>query len=125
MAQSLESLTIEKVVRSFYNKATNDIIIGYHFRNIKNFDEHIPRIVEFWELHLLNKKSDIDPPFDLYGTHAPLQMTVGQLNRWVVLFFEVLDESKLNGEMKDKWKTKIQVFQKKFLLRSDLFLRQP
>jgi hypothetical protein len=28
------------VVDSFYDKAKTDVLIGYHFRNIKDFEEH-------------------------------------------------------------------------------------
>jgi hypothetical protein len=48
---------IGAVVTAFYSEAKNDILIGYHFRNIPDFEEHIPRIITFWEIQLLGKSS--------------------------------------------------------------------
>ena len=45
---------IDNVVIDFYEIAKNDFLIGYHFRHIKNFDTHIPKIQRFWYLSLLN-----------------------------------------------------------------------
>lgn len=42
---------IERLVRSFYERATKDALIGHYFTSVIpiNWDEHIPTIVSFWE----------------------------------------------------------------------------
>lgn len=50
---------ILQVVQHFYDKARVDVLIGYHFRIIKDFETHIPRIAAFWDMQLLAKQSVI------------------------------------------------------------------
>ena len=111
---------IYAVVESFYDKAKIDILIGYHFRFIKDFDEHIPRIVTFWELQLLGKASrPIEKPFDIMKPHMPLGIKRGEIGRWLVLFRKTLDEQvALHPEMKplrEEWEKKLVDFEGKFL----------
>ena len=111
---------IYSVVESFYDKAKIDVLIGYHFRVIKDFDEHIPRIVTFWELQLLGKASrPIEKPFDIMKPHMPLGIKRGEIGRWLVLFRKTLDEQvALHPEMKplrEQWEKKLVDFEGKFL----------
>lgn len=104
------------VVHSFYDKAKVDVLIGYHFRNIKDFDEHIPRIASFWELQLLGKASrPINDPFDVMKVHVPLGIKKGELGRWLVLFRKTLDEQlALHPEMKELrelWESRLKIFE--------------
>ncbi len=110
----------------FYKRATADIIIGFHFRNIKDFDKHIPRIAAFWEIQIMGKtQKKVDPPFDLINLHSMLGIKVGQLNRWVTIFNEVLEDFRNQdghhiGEYLI-WKEKIEIFRRKFLTNPQLF----
>lgn len=111
---------IYSVVESFYDKAKIDILIGYHFRVIQDFDEHIPRIVTFWELQLLGKASrPIEKPFDIMKPHMPLGIKRGEIGRWLVLFRKTLDEQvALHPEKKplrEQWEKKLVDFEGKFL----------
>ena len=111
---------IYSVVESFYDKAKTDILIGYHFRIITDFDEHIPRIVTFWDLQLLGKASrPLTKPFDIMKLHVPLGIKRGELGRWLVLFRKTLDEqTALHPEMQDlkeEWLVKLVDFEGKFL----------
>ncbi|WPU66421.1 globin family protein [Peredibacter starrii] len=111
---------IYSVVESFYDKAKTDILIGYHFRVIQDFDEHIPRIVTFWELQLLGKASrPIEKPFDIMKPHMPLGIKRGEIGRWLVLFRKTLDEQvALHPEKKplrEQWEKKLVDFEGKFL----------
>lgn len=109
---------IFKVVSSFYDKAKTDILIGYHFRNISDFDEHIPRIAHFWELQLLGKSSKKTEPFDVMNKHIPLGIKKGELGRWLLLFRKTLDEQgEANPEFHDfklTWEQKLVVFESIF-----------
>ncbi len=108
---------ILKVVSSFYDKAKTDILIGYHFRNILDFDEHIPRIASFWEIQLLGvASSKVDQPFDVMNAHIPLSIKRGELGRWLLLFRMTLDEQAHElGDMKDKWLEKLVFFEGVFI----------
>lgn len=107
--------TINKVVSQFYDVARNDILIGFHFRHIQNFDEHIPRISNFWQLQLtgeINRKEEL--PFKLIEVHLPLKVTPGQIDRWVFLFLENLENQEvLAKEIRSEWEKKVLHFAKK------------
>ena len=110
---------ISRVVHSFYLQAKNDILIGYHFRNIPDFEEHIPRISAFWEIQLLGKSSlPLSKPFEVVNAHTPLGIKRGELGRWLVLFKKSLcDEFEQNPQMRElklKWEERLDHFEKIF-----------
>lgn len=88
----LRKESIDLIIKSFYEKAKKDFLIGYHFRVISDFDSHIPRICEFWNLQLNGQVDRTHLPFKLLEVHTPLQIKLGELNRWIVLFKTTLDE---------------------------------
>ena len=107
---------ILKVVQSFYEKAKTDILIGYHFRNIQDFEEHIPRIASFWDLQLLGKtERQISHPFDVMNLHLKLGIKRGELGRWLVLFRKTLDEEVFEfpemKSLKENWEDKLVTFE--------------
>lgn len=111
---------ILNVVHSFYDKAKIDILIGYHFRNITDFDEHIPRIATFWEMQLLGKASrEIKEPFDVMKAHIPLGIKRGELGRWLLLFKRTLNEQIQNHpemeDLKSEWERRLDIFEGIFL----------
>ena len=110
---------IFKVISAFYEKAKIDIMIGYHFRNIQDFDSHIPRIAAFWELQLLGKtERQINKSFDVLNAHLPLNIKKGELGRWLVLFKKTLDENmneSEQAELKKKWLERLDFFEGAFL----------
>lgn len=104
------------ITTRFYKKATNDFMIGYHFRKIDNFDEHIPRIASFWQLQINGKiDKSITMPFDLINAHLPLGVKRGEIGRWVHLFKETLNETEIDKEIKRKWLEKVNFFQEVLL----------
>lgn len=110
---------IYQVVDSFYQKARHDVLIGYHFRNIKDFDHHIPRIAAFWDLQLLGStKKTLHAPFDLFNLHNVLGLKRGELGRWMVLFKQSLEhELELHPEFEAMgvlWNERLNFFQVKF-----------
>lgn len=109
---------IFRVVERFYDKAKVDVLIGYHFRNIQDFDAHIPRIATFWDLQLLGKtERPLSEPFDLIKVHIPLHIKRGELGRWLVLFRKTLDEETIPEmeELKKNWEAKLVQFEGIFL----------
>lgn len=110
---------ILKVVDSFYQKAKTDILIGYHFRVIEDFDEHIPRIASFWELQLLGKSSrPISKPFDVQNIHLPMGIKYGELGRWLLLFRKTLEEEVAKApefqDLKNDWNERLDTFERIF-----------
>jgi hemoglobin len=108
------------VVDSFYDKAKVDVLIGYHFRNIKDFDEHIPRIASFWDLQLLGKtERTITHPFDVAHLHLALKIKKGEVGRWLVLFRKTLEDMTAAhpemSELADQWRERLVFFEGVFL----------
>lgn len=110
---------IHKVIQTFYDKAKSDILIGYHFRNILDFETHIPRIAAFWETQLLGKTNRvIDQNFDVLKAHIPLSIKKGELGRWLLLFRTTLENEMTNDPhliaLKDLWLEKLIFFENTF-----------
>jgi truncated hemoglobin YjbI len=115
-----QSEWIYQVVEAFYAKAKNDVLIGYHFRIINDFEEHIPRITAFWDIQLLGStEKTLSEPFDVMKVHIPLQIKRGELGRWLVLFRKTLDEQTLPhpefNELKELWLVRLIFFEGVFL----------
>lgn len=125
MKYSIPEPTIYHITEIFYQKAVNDILIGYHFNQIKpQLDQHIRHISDFWNIQInqvISKRS-----FDLLNTHRPLKATTGQLNRWKLLFFETLNQAVedkiINQSQMSHWKELIEKFSRIFI-NSKVLLR--
>ena len=114
-----DSEWILAVVDSFYQKAKKDVLIGYHFRVIKDFDEHIPRIASFWDLQLLGKtERTLSQPFDVANLHLALKIKKGEVGRWLVLFRKTLEDMTLShpemNELAKEWRNKLTFFEALF-----------
>lgn len=113
-----------EVIQEFYNIAKKDVLIGYHFRVIDDFDEHIPRIVDFWNLQLNGEMKDrTHLPFQLIEKHIPLKVNKGEIHRWEKLFHENLqrfvDKGLITEEELKIWMKKVEHF--KNILLNKLF----
>jgi hemoglobin len=111
---------ILKVIYSFYDKAKRDVMIGYHFRVIDDFDEHIPRIADFWNLQINGEmKNRKHLPFNLFDTHKPLKINTGEIFRWNKLFEDTLEEyrkeNKLTEEQISAWMKKVKIFKERLV----------
>ena len=86
---------IEKFIRLFYGKVTQDETIGIIFTEIvpMNWEHHIPLITDFWETILLDhpvyKKNAMEVHYTLNKTF-PLQKK--HFTAWLYLFNQTLDE---------------------------------
>lgn len=111
---------ILKVIYSFYDKAKRDVMIGYHFRVIDDFDEHIPRIADFWNLQVNGEiKNRANLPYNLFHTHKPLKINTGEIFRWNKLFEDTLSEYELNSELTKEqiteWMLKVTLFKERLV----------
>lgn len=88
-----DDLTI--LITDFYKKAVADSIVGFFFTDIANInlDEHIPKIVSFWDMQLFGRRNFKGNP---YLTHKLLNdqatLTKHHFHRWVFLFHQSIDE---------------------------------
>ena len=125
---------IDSVVDEFYRLATTDILIGHQFRKIalkestpghplrpplEVFAHHLPRIKDFWYIQVLGEAKDPNTPaFDLIQIHRELYIRMGELNRWLVLFYQVIDQLSDDrpelDELVVKWKEKVKLFENRF-----------
>lgn len=130
---------IDLIVDEFYKVATTDILIGHQFRKIaikensqkygeghplrpplEAFAHHLPRIKSFWYIQLLGQEKDpTQAPFDLIQVHRALSIRMGELNRWLLLFREILREqaNKSNDEIRElanQWNEKLDLFEARF-----------
>lgn len=114
---------IKKIVDDFYRLATVDVMIGYHFRKIREkdgehplkppldaFSKHLPRIAHFWEVQLLGERLQGER-FDLIKVHRELGILPGELGRWLTLFRQVLNEYNQDDLFIKNWLEKLDHFE--------------
>lgn len=82
---------IEILVNSFYDKVKKDELIGPIFNDVAqvNWDEHLPKLYNFWEDLLLGSDNYHGRPFP---PHIPLNLKIEHFQRWLSLFFQTIDE---------------------------------
>lgn len=85
----------ERLVRSFYGRAMSDAMIGYVFVEVAKLDleAHVPAITSFWETVLLGAKTYNSSAFRPHAElHSRSPLRPGHFERWLVLWFETVDE---------------------------------
>ncbi|MDO9181740.1 MAG: hypothetical protein Q7U04_05000 [Bacteriovorax sp.] len=122
---------IYAVIEAFYKKATQDILIGYHFDKFnkpETLKPHLERITSFWEMQLTGSTSvPLEGPFHLLFTHLQLKIKRGELGRWIVLFHQTLDSLEKENNHPDikvlttLWKKRIALFEERFKSHPQMF----
>lgn len=102
---------IENIVEEFYHKALADEFLGYHFRAIEHFDNHLIRVQLFWIEQLTDQKSNLS--FNLIKSHQALPIKSGELGRWLTLFKESINKS-APPQLQAKWFKKLDFFKMVF-----------
>lgn len=85
---------ISILVRRFYGDVAQDEILGHIFNDVAhvNWDEHIPKIAEFWSKMLLGIDGYEGDPFEAHmKTHMIEPFTHEHFRRWLELFQESVD----------------------------------
>jgi truncated hemoglobin YjbI len=102
---NFNALDIEQIIIPFYQRVTTDFFIGFFFKDL-DFNRHIPKICLFWE-HVLNHQltPKLEQRFIL--THQPFNLKRAQVDRWVKLFFEQIEQSHLSQHQNKQWKEMI------------------
>jgi hemoglobin len=83
---------IKILVDSFYDKVKIDSLIGPIFNDTAkvNWDEHLPKLYNFWEDLLLGTDNYKGRPFP---PHISLNLKMEHFERWLQLFFNTVDEN--------------------------------
>lgn len=82
---------IQTLVDGFYTKVRADSYIGPIFTDVAqvDWDEHLPKLYNFWADLLLGEDTYRGRPFP---PHMKLQLQPGHFERWLKLFVETVDE---------------------------------
>ncbi len=107
MSQSPSYEDIQRVVETFYAKAMTHPQIGHFFAHIENVAEHEKRIVDFWWISMGGKLQQ-PPAIDMIGKHLPLGVSAADLDIWLSLFSETLQQQ-LPENLSSQWLDKVLV----------------
>lgn len=90
------------IVDAFYAKVRKDELIGPIFNDVAqvNWDEHLPKLYNFWEDLLFGTENYHGRPFP---PHFKLNLQTIHFERWLKLFIETVDE-KCKGAKADEMK---------------------
>ena len=84
---------IESVVNHFYDKVRKDDILSRMFDHV-DWEKHLPVMYDFWDNALFyTGKYTGNPMAKHQMAHGRNPMTPSHFERWLKLFYEVLDES--------------------------------
>ncbi len=81
-----------KIVDSFYAKVRQDDLIGPIFTEQAkvDWDEHLPKLYNFWEDLLFGSENYHGRPFP---PHLKFNLKIEHFERWLKLFVETIDEN--------------------------------
>ncbi len=99
---------IDFLMRTFYHEALSDPSIGFFFTEIAkiNLEDHLPHIIDFWELQIL-KKSGYKKNVLQIHQHLSLQKKLEKIHfdTWLSLFNKSVDTN-FKGENANLIKTR-------------------
>lgn len=92
--ENRDDLTL--LVHSFYTKIRADKEIGFFFNEtITNWDEHLEKLTDFWEMNLFAIKKYKGNPIAIHNEvdkHFDHRISPNEFGIWLNLWFETLDE---------------------------------
>jgi hemoglobin len=86
---------IQQLVDTFYTKVRADETIGYLFNEVAqvNWEQHLPRMYDFWENILFQTGSFKGNPMVAHvQLHQKSPLSAAHFDRWRQLFFATVDE---------------------------------
>jgi hemoglobin len=95
---------ITQIVDSFYAKVRQDKLIGPIFTEQAkvDWDEHLPKLYNFWEDLLFGTENYHGRPFP---PHLKFDLKIEHFERWLKLFVETIDEN-YHGLKSDEMKAR-------------------
>ncbi|WP_417942611.1 group III truncated hemoglobin [Flavobacterium sp. RS13.1] len=108
MKKQIENRTdIALLIHEFYAKIRADHEIGFYFNDIiKNWDAHLERLTDFWEMNLLGVKKYDGNPLTVHNevdAHFNGKITSNEFGIWLNHWFQTIDEH-FEGENADTLK---------------------
>lgn len=92
--ENRDDLTL--LVHSFYAKIRADKEIGFFFNEtITNWEEHLEKLTDFWEMNLFAIKKYKGNPIEAHNkvdNHFDNRISPNEFGIWLNLWFETLDE---------------------------------
>lgn len=86
----IDAAMIERLVRSFYDRARRDPLIGPIFEHtVSHWDAHLARMCDFWSSVALMSCRYHGQPMT---AHLPLQIDTPHFDRWLEIFAETACE---------------------------------
>ncbi len=82
---------VENVIHAFYAKVLHHPQLGPFFEHIDDFAEHEARVVGFWWVSMGGKLENYSGS-DMIGKHFPLGIKQEDLEIWLALFSETLEQ---------------------------------
>ena len=95
---------IQCVIHAFYEKVMAHPQLSHFFSALDDFSEHEKRIVDFWWMSM-GGQLEQPPKINMMGKHMPLGIQQGDLDVWLALFSETLQQQ-LSGEKAICWMDK-------------------
>jgi hemoglobin len=92
---------IKQLIDTFYTKVRVDETIGYLFNDVAqvNWEQHLPRMYDFWENILFQTGSFKGNPMAAHvQLHQKSPLSTAHFDRWQQLFLTTVDEL-FEGEM--------------------------
>jgi hemoglobin len=84
VSDELDEATIETVVRGFYGRVRDDVLLGPVFSaRIANWEPHLKRMCAFWSSVMLATGRYSGQPMQM---HLPLPIEAMHFDRWLALF---------------------------------------
>lgn len=86
---------IETLVNQFYEKVKQDEIIGYLFTEVAqtNWNHHLPKMYDFWEVILLGTGSFKGNPMLIHKElHHKSSLSTKHFEHWIELFKNTVDQ---------------------------------
>jgi hemoglobin len=86
---------IQKLVDTFYTKVRADDSIGYLFNDVAkvNWQQHLPRMYDFWENILFQTGGFKGNPMTAHiQLHQKSPLSKAHFDRWLKLFLQTVDE---------------------------------
>lgn len=110
---------VQILVQEFYGKVRKDSLIGPIFNDVAkvNWDEHIPKLINFWSDILLGEETYMGRPFP---PHLRFNLEISHFERWLKLFVQTVDEN-FKGMKAEEAKSRAMNIARNFLTNIEHF----
>ncbi len=105
LCQRISFAQVQQVIHAFYARLQADPQLSHFFKHIADFTEHEYRISCFWWMSM-GGKLHTPPSIDMINKHMPLGISTDDLQKWLALFHDTLQEQ-LEHSVAEEWFTKV------------------